>query len=112
MRTPTRGRFAPLAQAPPLAFLLSFSFEFTFNLNFKKRVAVKWLEKKLDLNSDLTLDLTLNLTLNFWSDLRNIETLTGFFVILNRLSGVYGHFYFVPGQKRESGKLFPKFSQK
>ena len=68
-----RGRFTLLAQAPPLAFLLSFSFEFTCNLNFKKRVAVK-LEKNLDLNSDLTLDLTLN----FWSDLRNIETLTGF----------------------------------
>ena len=32
-----RGRFAPLAQAP----LLAFSFEFTFDLNFKKnRVAV------------------------------------------------------------------------
>ena len=41
-----------------------------FHLNFKKRVAVKWLENKLDLNLDLTL--------NFWSDLRNIETLTGF----------------------------------
>ena len=37
MRTSTRGRFAPLAQAPLPAFLLSFSFEFTFNLNFKKR---------------------------------------------------------------------------
>ena len=35
------GRFAPLAQAPPLAFLLLFWFEFAFNSNFeKRRVAV------------------------------------------------------------------------
>ena len=33
VRTPTQGRFAPLAQAPPLAFLFSFSFQFTFDLN-------------------------------------------------------------------------------
>ena len=33
-KTPTRGRFAPLAQVPPLAFLVSFSFQFTFNLNY------------------------------------------------------------------------------
>ena len=56
---------------------LRFCFRFRLNLRLiwiSKRVAVKWLEKKLDLNSDSTLDLTLN----FWSDLRNIETLTGF----------------------------------
>ncbi len=39
VRTPTRGRFAHLAQAPPLAFLLSFSFQFTFNLNVTKKCA-------------------------------------------------------------------------
>ena len=39
VRTPTRGRFAPLAQAPPLAFLFSFSFQFTFNLNILSRQA-------------------------------------------------------------------------
>ena len=36
MKTPTRGRFAPLAQVPPIAFLFSFSFLFTLNLNYEK----------------------------------------------------------------------------
>ena len=31
-----RGRFAPLAQVPPIALLFSFSFLFTLNLNLKK----------------------------------------------------------------------------
>ena len=34
VKTPTRGRFAPLAQVPPLAFLVSFSFQFMMNLNY------------------------------------------------------------------------------
>ena len=36
VKTPTRGRFAPLAQVPPpsFAFSLSFSFSFTFSLYF------------------------------------------------------------------------------
>ena len=36
MKTPTRGRFAPLAQVPPIAFLFSFMFLFTLNLNYEK----------------------------------------------------------------------------
>ena len=35
-KTLTRGRFAPLAQVPPIAFLFSFSFLFTLNLNYEK----------------------------------------------------------------------------
>ena len=38
MKQPTRGRFAPPSQVPPLAFLFSSSFEFTFNLNYDKKV--------------------------------------------------------------------------
>ena len=34
VKRPTRGGFAPLAQVPPLAFLVSFSFSFTFNFNY------------------------------------------------------------------------------
>ena len=37
-----------------------------------------WFQVRLVSGSALTLDLTLDLTLSFWSDLRNIETLTGF----------------------------------
>ena len=38
MKQPTRGRFAPPSQVPPLAFLFSSSFEFTFNLNYDKKM--------------------------------------------------------------------------
>ena len=47
------GRFAPLAQVPLLAFLLSFSFEFLFDSNYQKRIStnvypqrwrIDWLE--------------------------------------------------------------------
>ena len=40
-RTPTRGGFATLAQALPLAFLLSFSFEFTLN-SISKKLGLPW----------------------------------------------------------------------
>ena len=36
---PRRGRSAPLAQVPLLAFLFSFSFEFLFDLNNQKRIS-------------------------------------------------------------------------
>ena len=41
VKTPTRGRFAPLAQVPLLAFLFSFSFEFLFDLNDQKRISTR-----------------------------------------------------------------------
>ena len=73
VKTPTQGCFAPLAQVPPLAFLVSFSFQFTLNLNYGAKLRFEL--NSSSVSNSIRAPFRTRFELRFELDLSSVSTL-------------------------------------